>query len=232
MERETIIERVRKLLALSTSDNQYEAELALKKASELMEQHQLNHVEVEIKETQLHGVTEEDYTVDGLRMKYMWVVRLGWAAAKLFDCEVADIGQLHGTRFRFIGGKSDIEMAKITFEHLYRSWQNFVERDLGEAKKMYRFQPRDTMKFKQGHGQGYASALFNRATKLVADRKAHVQATVPGRQLVVLKDQLVRQHIQGKYGLRKSYETRGSSTGYGAGRARGNSVALGGEIGG
>ena len=45
-----------------------------------------------------------------------------------------------------------------------RARDQFVEANLRDAKgsNPIPFEPRDTMKFKQGHGQGYAFAIFRR----------------------------------------------------------------------
>lgn len=229
-----IVERIRKLLALSTSDNQHEAELAMKKANDLMAEHQISMTQVEVDNATKDGVVEDRHEVEGLRMKYIWVVRLGMAAARLYDCEAYNTNRLHGTVVGFIGQKADIEMAKVTFDYLFRSWGHFVETDLKEAKKWadHQWKPAHTMKFKQGHGQGYAAALLRRANELAAERHKKVSdSSETGKALVVLKNQLVNTYMKKKkFRTSRSNESSGSGAGYSAGAHRGRTVALGGEI--
>lgn len=235
-ERQKLIERIQKLLALSKSENQHEAELATQRASELMEKYQIDMAEAALSEAQSEQVEHEYYDVPGLKMKYVWVVRLAWAAAKLYDAEVLMPRTLHKTTIHWIGYKSDIEMAKTTFEHLYRSWITFVERDLLAEKRRFAefsgsWKPRDTMKFKQGHGQGYAISLLSRAEQLAKERKNHVKASgSTGTALVVVKDTAVMDEVNRRKGKRNGKETTGSGAGYHAGRQAGNTVALGGNL--
>lgn len=234
-EREVLVEKIRKLLALSQSDNQHEAELAAERASKLLEEHQITMSEVELQDVKRQGVMSEYYTIPGLKMRYVWVTRLAWAAAKLYDAEILDINSLHGTTVLFIGYPDDVGMAKTTLEYLYRSWERIVARDLAEAKAKnpeYKFRPKDTMKFKLGHGQGYAMALFRRAVTLARQRKQNVQASgSTGTSLVVMKEKEVNEtvslHTTGKS---RAKQQGGSALGYRAGSEAGKNIALGGEI--
>lgn len=236
-DRQKLVERVQKLLALSQSPNQHEAELAAQRASELMEKYQIDMDEAALTDAKKIDVDTEYYEVEGLRMKYAWVTRLTWASARLFDCELMDMGGLHGVRVVFVGYPDDIAMAKSMFEYLYSSWNIFVWRDLAKAKAEVKvlgrsFTPRDTMKYKLGHGQGYASALFNRVDVLVRARREKVQASgATGTALVIVKDTGVKDKLM-ELGARdvKRREQRGYGTGRNDGSAAGNTVVLGGNL--
>jgi hypothetical protein len=235
MTNEKVVERIKKLMALSTSDNEHEAKLAMEHASRLMEEHQISMAEVELQDmaTRKEEVVTEYWQVPGLKMKYNWVQSLAHAAAILYDAEVLCPRALHGTRILWIGYKGDIEMAKTTFEHLWRSWQRFVVIDLNRAKRdtEYRYTPRDTMKFKLGHGQGYAWSLVSRAKDLAKARKEKVSASgETGTALVVVKEAEVNKVVEARCSGRPSRSKLGSTEGFMAGGARGKSVALGGEI--
>jgi hypothetical protein len=235
-ERQKILDKIRKLLALATSSNQHEAEAAMAKASELMQEHQIDEAEASLKQAEQEEVLKEYWQVPNLKMKYIWVVILAQAAGKLYDVEVLNPRSLHGTQILWIGYKGDIEAAKITLEHLFHSWANFVENDLTAEKKRardwgYPWPPRATMKFKLGHGQGYAAALRARAYKLAADRKANVSASgATGTALVVVKNQLIEKVYDKARGGPTSRQQTGMASGYDAGRHRGQNVALGGGI--
>jgi hypothetical protein len=228
----SLIEKIRKLLVLSKSTNENEAKLAAQKASELMQKHQIDMADVLVKEVKSEKIVRENYEVEGLRMKYVWVETLGNAVAKLFDGFVLTTGQLHGTRFIFVGYPKDIEAMKMLFEHLYSSWLSIVEADLKEAKSLHigDWKPRDTMKFKLGHGQGYAHRIMQRCIELVRARKAAVSSSgSTGTALVVVKDQAIVEWKQqnGIKTVSRSQST-GSATGAAYGMRAGSNAALGG----
>ena len=248
-----MIEKIKKLLALSKSSNQHEAELAAKRASELMEKYQISSASVEASSIKSgkERVADVHFEVPDLRMKYQWVVILGQAAAKLFDGTILVNTRLHGTGFVFVGFESEIPLMREMFLHLYRSWQGFVEQDLDEAKSRHQLNrermatlygesltafaswaPKDTMKFKHGHGQGYAEALLVRCINLANERKAKMQAASQTcTALVIVRDQEVQKFLDDRGCKTKNLkQTRGDASGYSAGARAGNSVALGGAL--
>ena len=238
-ERKKLIERVQKLLALSESPNQHEAELAAARASELMEKYQIDMAEAALTDAKKLDVEVEYYDVPGLRMKYAWVVNLTWAAARLFDCEIMDPRTLHRTQVMIIGYRDDIELAKSVFEYLYNSWNRIVLRDLGRAKAEVavfgrRFTPKNTMDYKLGHGTGFANALFNRANELARKRHQDVAAaSETGTALVAVKDTGVKDKLVDLGAKNFSRKvSRGDSGGRNDGAVAGRSIALGGEIAG
>jgi len=239
MDRTKLLKKIQALLALSKSDNQHEAELAAEKASELMAQHQIAVSELDVK---LHfgsgDIIEEFYAVDGLKMKLKWVETLAYACARGFDATVVANTVLHGTSFRWVGFPEDVGAAKAMFEHLYLAWQSIVVQDLNKAKaqKMspgkpwLTWSPKDTMQFKQGHGLAYANVLYCRFIELVAARKAQVTAT--GTALVVVKDAALSDYSKAKgWRAAKQKVSSGSQLGRVAGRAAGDAVHIGKNIG-
>lgn len=233
---DNVIEKIKKLLALSKSSNENEARLAAQKASELMEKHQIAAADVLVEEAKTQSIVRESYEVEGLRMKYVWVETLGNAVARLFDGTVLVTGQLHGTRFIFVGYPKDIEAMKMLFKHLYDSWCSIVEQDLKEAKANHygSWAPKDTMKFKLGHGQGYAARISQRCDELVKARKAAVSASSgSGTALIVVKDRALEEwKVENKIRTVKRTQSSGSLSGAAYGVRAGNNAALGGAIAG
>lgn len=235
-----IIDKIKKLLALSKSENQHEAELAAKRASDLMQKYQIDSAVVEASSIKSgkERVADVHFTVPDLRMKYQWVVTLGSAAAALFDGEILVNRRLHGTGFVFVGFKSEIPMMEQMFLHLYHSWKGFVERDLESAKAAHfaitdaPWTPSKTMKFKHGHGQGYADALYWRCIAIAKERNAKIeQANVSCTALVLVrKDALVEWKQQKGIRTVRLKQTQGSSNGRAYGERAGSKVALGGAI--
>ena len=237
-----IIAKIQKLLALSKSSNQHEAEVAAKRASELMEKYQIAQSVVEASSIKSgkERVADMHFEVPDLRMKYQWVVTLGHAAAKLFDGTILVNRRLHGTGFVFVGFASEIPAMRETFLHFYHSWKGFVERDLEHAKDCHvnnpysvaSWAPRDTMKFKQGHGQGYAHALYARCVKLAEERNARVSAANQSCTALVLvrKDEVVKYLATRGIKTVKVRQTDGSTAGFNAGHRAGSNLAIGGAL--
>jgi len=241
MTREETLAKIKKLLALATSPNEHEAKLAAQRASELMEKYQIEEAEVLLKETKNDPIVEELYTVPDQKMKLNWIMSLGHGCAILFDGTVLVNKGLWGTRFTFVGHKSDIEPMKMLFEHLYRSWFSIVEADLQEAKDENELSdyprtwtPSLTMKFKAGHGLAFAAAICSRCADLAIQRKRNVEASSnTGTALIRVKD-FALQEWKERRGIRmaKVNHSAGNYLGRQAGHRAGSNIPLGGAIGG
>ena len=235
--RNDMIEKIRKLLALGASGNQHEAEIAMQRASDLMKKYMIEESDVALRDAKDCEVIERRYQVPDLKMKYVWVETLTQAAATLYDCKILfNTHTLHKTVVWFVGYECDVEAAVMTFEHLWKSWHGIAKKDLKWAKEknvrnyggMRPWRPRDTMKFKHGHGQGYSNALFLRCLEIRDARKAEVQgASDTGNVLVVVKDQKVQDHMDGYTTINRKDATEGSMTGRIAGHDAGKAVPLG-----
>ncbi len=247
-EKLAIVEKVQKLLRLAKSTNEHEAKLAAQRASELMERYQIDAADTELADVQSGAdtVVREHYMVQGQKMKLIWIETLAVACAKLFDGMILVDRRLHGTAFTFVGFKSDIPMMKSLFEHLYGAWSGICEADLMKEKAAWRqcnldiygdekarnWAPADTMKFKAGHGLGYATALRNRCYDLANERKAKVSAASNTCHALVLvrEDAIVRWKEQNGICSIKRQASRGSNSGQAAGYKAGMNVALGGAL--
>ncbi|KKN34836.1 hypothetical protein LCGC14_0789770 [marine sediment metagenome] len=233
MTNDRIVDRIRKLLALGQSSNQHEAELAIQRANDLLEKHQLSMTDIEIKAVADEGGVQERYTVGGLKMKLIWVYDLARGCAMLFDGECVPDRRLWGTKFTFVGTRPDVAMAIALFEHLYSSWAGIVKADLKEAKFQSdrRFEPRDTMGFKQGHGVEYAQTIAARCRKLANQRKIKLEAnSSTGTALVVTSKKAIVASIFTDMGIRYKTkldtQSKGNSDGRSYGRAAGNAAQL------
>ncbi len=226
-----IVERIRKLLALTESDNQHEAELAAQRASELLEKHQLSMTDIDVVDVRAGGIIQENMTVG--KMKLLWVIDLARGCAVLFDAECLGSNSLARTRMTWVGTKDDVEMAKALFEYLYTSWFTIMNIDLTQAKleSLCRFEPRDTMKFKAGHGLSYAWMIQNRCHDMARARQKSVRRTTTGTELMVMKGDMIKdkfKEIGVVYGTAKKQSYGSSGQQYG--RAAGRSARLSREI--
>ena len=111
-----IIERVRKLLALSTSSNPHEAALAAAKVQELLQQYNLELSQVETA-TKEQPPAYEHQSVD-VGSKRVWKRLLMGAIAHAHFCEAVTMSGT--TRLAVIGQKHNIEVAHYLYDYLSR----------------------------------------------------------------------------------------------------------------
>ena len=219
-DREAIIEKIQKLLALSTSSNVFEAELAAAKANDLMQKYQIEMSEtVSVIDTIIH----EDY-LEIKRAK--WCAILANGCAELFDSTTL-INPRNATELYFVGTKTNIAAAKMMFTYLMASWHRIAENDFAAAQD--RGITTHGKAFKASHGFGYAVAIRKRCYVLATARKRSVKAhSESGRALIVVSDQALNDHMKNYKSCKPIINTTKltSLEGMEAGRIAGNSVYL------
>ena len=226
--RKKITERIKKLLALSESPNQHEAEAALQKANALIIEHQIEMSEVLINE--LHAVTTADkgkyIKVSETYRSFIWW--LGSVAGKLFDTKTVLRRQ---SEFAYIGLPEDITLSEALFDYLFTSWLSIVKHDTKIWKEQFHYAPRqyEVKKFKIAHGQGFTEALSYRVNELVRARKAAVEASTGSTALVVLKDQLTQAYLDKLPASRSRFKEQ-YNEGHLQGYERGDAIPLSGSI--
>lgn len=238
-DREKMLDKLKKLFALGNSPNQHEAEAALRKANEIMQQYQIDHAEVDMREMGSIGASDT-FTVANAGGARHWVWVLGHAAARMFDGAALHAGVTGEMKLRFVGTRQDMEATKMLFEHLWKSWLSIVEADLRSEKQRVKeltigdfyWSPSSTMRYKHGHGIGFAGAIAHRVSEIVKARQQEVSKTVTGRDLIVVKGQqlAVWMAANSRTGGSGS-SSSGSSAGRSAGMAAGEKIPLGGAVG-
>ena len=231
-----IIERIEKLLRLSKSDNQHEAELAAQRASELMTKHQISMSSLDVEEMKNETIGQNLY--EGETIKRQWVPILADACAKLFDGMVVQRGV---SKIFFVGFDEDNKAAQELFRHLYGAWDGIVNRD-SKIEKLKRSdtglfsvdfsQPLNGASYPNSHGLGYANGIRSRGLELVKERKKEVQAaSVAGTDLIIVKGAALRSYEAGQNWRSSRTSTNNRDrAGYSAGSTAGQSAALGGAI--
>lgn len=214
-----ITDKIRKLLALSKSDNPHEAEIALRKATELMEEFQLNHSDLipdpEITHTEHQEVTGQHY---------LWASTLAYACAKLFDCTT--VNYMSDKSFRFVGDKHNIKCAQLMFWHLFKAWKTICNSDYK------RDNPPDRKLYRKSHGLGFATVIYNKVILLTEQRKANINKST-GRDLVVVSDTKVKDYMEQTFDLKKNKPSRSitvSNLGHNKGKEAGDKVSLSASI--
>lgn len=235
-DKQALTEKIRKLLALSESPNQHEAEQAMAKASALMEEHQIEMSTVLVEE--LQGAKAHEGKIIRVSETYRSFVRLiAKASAKIFD--VADIGIGEQSAVYFVGTKEDVALAEALFTYLFDSWKSIVKVDCSQWKEEYsdgyweESQPRqyEVKKYKIAHGQGFADAVWSRAYNLSVERQEEVKASsATGTELIVLKDQLIETFIEENCTTTYTKYKDQHGDGHSEGRIAGENIPLGGGI--
>jgi hypothetical protein len=137
-DKEKLIERIRKLLALANSPNENEAAAAMEKAQSLLAEHNLNMDEVAEK-----NATGPKVTVDSELKSHSrpWRRQLGTALAKLYFCDYFfsftyetrknGFGYQRWDKHNFVGAPHNVAVAKMMFDYLTKT----VERLATESAK-------------------------------------------------------------------------------------------------
>lgn len=116
MDHERIIEKVRKLLALSQSDNEHEAAAAAAKAQALLSEYNLSMSDVPAEETCSMRVTK---TKARTRQRLEdWAFDLAYHTAEAFDCRYLHYADGHTV---FFGVGADPEVCAWTYHYLYKT---------------------------------------------------------------------------------------------------------------
>jgi hypothetical protein len=134
---------VRKLLALSKSDNENEAETALRKAGELMEAYGLEEGEAKL----------ESVKVKAVRRHVPWRSIIANAVSHLYCCYwYSDNGD-----FVFNGESLDVFMASEMYGYLARTIERTAKKEIRKNAKYY---------FRHDFKQGMAGRLYDRIMEL------------------------------------------------------------------
>ena len=113
--RNKILDRVKKLLALSTSSNVNEAANAAAAAQKLMLEHRLT--EADVSDTQEGQMFELSMGAAGFDSRWKFV--LVTAVARAFFCEAVGLRVGQRRKVRIVGGKEDVGIAAQVFRYLH-----------------------------------------------------------------------------------------------------------------
>lgn len=111
-DKKEIIEKIKKLLALSKSNNEHEAALAAAHAQRLLSEHNLSMTDVEAKK---EADSAEKVETDSAKTLPKWVWELLGSVQRAFDCQVVHKGS---GKIVFIGVGADAQVASYTFAYL------------------------------------------------------------------------------------------------------------------
>jgi hypothetical protein len=223
---ESILNRIRKLLALSKSPNENEAAAAANAAAKLQEEYQIESAQLE-----LNG---EDFVVDPIDAEILEQEGLRKSSFKgLVVVGVAKMTGIRawtvGTTYKFFGRQSATRTAIYMCQYL---WQTIE--DLAKSEYAASNTPVGAVRWKSAFKLGCAGRIQKRLFDLAKENEvARNNAINAGSQALILvrkKDlEVAKAFAQLDLHLRKNPRANiGSREGYDAGTRAGDGVSLGG----
>ena len=179
MSKEKLIERIRKLLALTGSDYAEEAQSALAKAQILMAENDLSMTEIEAA-TSEEGVTEQDLNLNKKKTAD-WEKRLVSVVARSFRCIVFYYYIDNGSKIAIVGMPSDVEIAveaaNFALEAATKAWSKYRPKLKRKRESEGRDTTRRTMnELKHDFMKGFRTGVRNALKKNV---ESHALVLVP-----------------------------------------------------
>lgn len=127
MNNEKVLDKIKKLLALSQSPNEHEAQAAMLKAQELMKRYDISleqSNEIEYEYLTVQGDNGEDNSY--------FRIPLANILAKNFRCKL----YLRGNAIMFYGHSEDCEICKNVYDFAYKTIKRLSNRRYNEARKL------------------------------------------------------------------------------------------------
>lgn len=220
----SVIDRVKKLLALTTSSNANEAAAAAAVANKLIDQYRLAASELETSSEDHEEVFEDSAPLYESGRITQWKSSLACHLAKHYGCAIYNAKGFRQNLFKLVGRKSDIEIIRYMF-----SWLSIeIDRLSDQASKGRGFNRSAGKVFSNSFCSGAVVGISN---QLETSRK-EVAQTVSSVAMVRLNLRLEEaiDFMNDAHKLKKtnnnskSYFDRGA---YEAGKVRGQSIHLG-----
>lgn len=216
-DKKMIIEKIKKLLALSKSSNEHEAALAAAHAQRLLSEHNLAMTDVEAGREA--GAAEKVET-DSAKTLPKWVWRLLGGVQAAFDCQVVHKGI---GKIVFIGVGADAQVASYTFTYLDKTIRRLCREYMKSiAARRETMNVSDVAMVRNSYYLGVANAVC----KTILAQKEKTPVT-PGA-LVPVKQALIKKAMS-ELGEVKEIRSRKSfvdSDAYQQGQRDGRDIAL------
>lgn len=133
MDKEKVLNRIKKCLALSKSANEHEAALALKQAQALMRKYSVNDEDIALLDIREHICTSKtDQNIPG------WQVMLANVVASAFGCEWYLGGTWRDRRIHYYGIGNKAELAAYGYEVLLHQVKDARKEYIATALKRVR----------------------------------------------------------------------------------------------
>ena len=222
-----IIDKLQKLLAMTGSDNEHEAQLAMSKAEALMREHNLSVVDVAMNGS---GANVQSQQVDGLRKSfYRWERLLATHIANVFNGKSIRFEGEYCLKsyFVFVAGRTEL----IIIVDLYQRLHDTVIRMSKEFGKQYKGL-KDRQRIVSSYQAGLVRTIINRLNQLkisMAPDDTKNSYGLTGKELMVVKDKAVAQRFGRLFPNARNSRARSikvHSEAYEQGKSDGNNVSL------
>ena len=183
--------KLQKLLALSASDNEAEAELAIAKCQELMEKYGIRTIDVneETNETDISTMSVPGFT----KRHVAWESKLGTVIAECFDGIVVIQRRQDGWNLMFIASKSEMPIIIDLYKRLRRT--------ISKLGSMYAKKHKGhNVSLKKSYAFGMIETIYKRLKVLYKD-------TPDTTALVVVKEQAIQDKLHELFGALRQYKT-------------------------
>lgn len=187
---ESVVERIKKLLRLAQSSNRHEAELALARAFELAQKHQIDVSTLDL-DDESEKIMHEWFNFGG-RVEYLNARAMG-IVITFFNVSAC----LDKPRVVFVGSETDIAIARYVYEFIVAAGKRQL-RDFENDERSVR--RRMTPNKRRGFYQGFIYGISRQLT----DRRKQMQIEDGGKTAIVLvekqrqRDELLAEVVGGK----------------------------------
>lgn len=228
-DREAVLRRVQKLLAIAQDDraNPNEAAAAAEQAEKIMRKFQIDNAEILTKRMKAGsdlatGDVVATAKTNGTKVVRVppWAQWLAVAVGRLNDCGVRIQRTREGEAcIRFYGYEADVKVACWTFDYLVATTNRLCTAFRKDPRYIVGGRP-VMNSYRQGVSQGILGAI----RKLAAEKEAEVARLSTSTALVIVKQQAITaQYGDFEYGSKKTTTTRNVDA-YAAGRVEGSKV--------
>jgi hypothetical protein len=218
-DKEKIVDKIRKLLALSESPNEHEAMLAMENANKLLMKYNLEMSDVS-ESVDLNNIIENNI-LSGMKLA-SFKTNLLSAVMRLNNCEIIIHNRIRGEKtIKALGKRHNIEVSVSMYEYLNSTLDRL------SSKRDKRL---NSLSFKLG----FAHSISQKVDEILRERnKKQNEFDTQCTALVIQEKALVRNFIKQQYPNLRTISTSASVSdrqGYMAGKMAGDSVSLNGQI--
>lgn len=205
MSKEKVMDKIRKLLALSQSPNENEASNAMSKVQELLLEHELDISQVEGVKTS--DIMEDNFTENRPGIA-KWEQRLMSGIANSLNCRIIISSGWHGwTTKRYtwhmVGFSADTEVCKYLYSYLMDAIKSLVK---GEMKGL----SFDTGREREVHRESFLYGVVMTINSKVSEKfKEVIQQSEEIHALIRRKDAEVSRYVDDNYNLGKNRSRTG-----------------------
>jgi len=224
MSRLKIIDKIQKLLALSTSSNEHEAALALSRAHDLMSAHNLRLSQVEIQENPIlqRPIAFSDGRNGSHEKAPTWLTQIIHETCKSFNC----FSYTNKNNITFLVGTfTDTQVAEYVSQYLIRSVNSIVDKHISSLRS-------DKLKWKSIKSKSMYELNYTNGIvhSIILSLQSYVKDHHPkGEGLIHLKSAKLDEYktdLMDRLGLSYQRKNITSGQGFASGQADGKSISI------